>query len=93
MKLYMILNKATCSQIRNSAHIPKAVKETEVQHDAHGGVLITDILKTMGYQMEGTFGGGMYAILPKSGPMYKEFRYNIDDLKLIIIDTETGIIC
>lgn len=93
MKLYMILNKVTCSQIQNSAHICKAVKESEVPHNEHGEVLISDILETLGYRMEGTFGGEMYAILPKSGPMYREFRYNIDDLRLIVIDAETGIIC
>lgn len=93
MKLYMILNKATCSKIQNSSHIYKAVKETEVPHDENGEVSITTILETMGYRMEGTFGGEMYAILPKSGPMYRESRYNIDDLKLVIIDAETGIIC
>lgn len=93
MKLYMILNKTTCSQIQNSAHIRKAVNETEVYQNEHGEVLITDVLEVMGYQMEGTFGGEMYAVLPKSGPMYREFRYNIDSLKLIAIDADTGIIC
>lgn len=92
MKLYMILSKITCSPIRNTSRLTVAVKENEVSHSDQGGVMITDILEKMGYTLEGTFGGEMYAVLPKSGPMAKETRYNIDELKLIDIDSETGVI-
>lgn len=91
MKQYIIINKkngAPLSRITKSGRKVAAVMEHEVQHDEFGLVRMLDVLTVMGYQIERY----EIAILPQNGPMSRESRYNLDDLRVICLDTETGII-
>lgn len=89
-EMYIIINTKTgCPIGRNRNYSPAvAVNFDEVKHDENGLTCMVDVLEAMGYTIEGY----EYATAKKTSPMSRDRRYNLDDLKMIIVENDTGVI-
>lgn len=89
-EMYIIINvKNGCPIGRARTYSAAvAVDYDEVKHDENGLTCMVDVLEAMGYTVEGY----EYATAKKTGPMSRDRRYNLGDLKMIIVDCDTGVI-
>lgn len=87
-EMYIIMDVKTCCPITRvrtySAAV--AVNYDEVNHDENGLTCMVDVLEAMGYTIEGY----EYAVAKKTSPMSRDRRYNLNDLKMIVVDCDTG---
>lgn len=87
-EMYIIMNAKTCCPISRAATFSAstAIEYDEVKHDENDNTCMVDVLEAMGYTIEGY----QYATAKKTHVMGRDRRYNLDDLKMLVIDRETG---
>lgn len=87
-EMYIIVDVKTCSPITRAVSFSSctAIRYSEVKHDENGKTCMIDVLEAMGY----TIDGYEYATAKKTSPMGRDRRYNLNDLKMIVVDCDTG---
>lgn len=89
-ELYIIINTKTGCPIRRTRTYAAtvAVNYDEVKHDENGLTCKLDVLEAMGYTIESY----KYATAKKTSPMGRDLSYDLDDLEMLIINCDTGVI-